>query len=293
MVWQKIDDGFGIHRKVTRIPRKQRLEALGLWLLALNYSGRNGTNGLLEATDLEECLVRTPLMSELVRVGLWHKPGHECDDCEQPQVEGAVIHHFLVYNPDAASTAGEVEGKSQGGRYGNHVRWHETRGRRIAGCDWCESDIRSDTESLIRSDTNRISIASSSPGPVPGPDPLETDMTNANRSSHEIPAREVDDPIEVAQRERNITNLGRIRRAFRGLIDDEASDGEVIDLAGMVLDRARGFVDNPEAYIETAALKSRDEIGVYAAEVRARSPRPFPAHVSPQLVAVIREAVGA
>jgi hypothetical protein len=32
---------------------------------------------------------------------------------------------------------------------------------------------------------------------------------------------------------------------------------------------------------------------MYAAEARARSPRAFPAHVSPQLVAVIREKASA
>lgn len=285
MVWQKIDDGLRRHKKVVRIPRKTRLEVMGLWLFALNYSGDEGTNGILDESELEECLARPALVAQLVRVGLWHESGHDCAACEQPPADGVVIHDFLVYNPDAASSAEESEGKSVGGRYGNHVRWHEGRGKRIAGCDWCDSDNRSDTD---RS-TDRVGIASVSPGPVPGPDP-QTDMTSDGQESHQSIARESDDPIEITMRERGITNLNRIRHTFGTLLDQEATDGEVVDLAGMVLDRSKGFVNNPEAYISAAVQSSRHEVAGYASEVQARSPRRLLApHISPQLVALINE----
>jgi hypothetical protein len=284
MVWQKIDDGFGIHRKVTRIPRKQRLEAVGLWLLGLNYSGRNGTDGVLEQVDLEECLAKVALVRQLVTATLWHEPGHECPDCVQPPPSGVVIHDFLVYNPDAASTVEETEGKSQGGKYGNHVRWHEKPGKRIAGCDWCESDIRSVTD---RS-TDRLGVASSSPGPVPDPD--LTDMTHLDPVSAELNARETaDDPLWGVIQSRGITNLGRIRRAFAGVLDADATDGEVIDLASVVLDEATGFVKYPEKFIETAMANSRSKIAGYAATVQENSPRRFPPHIAPELVALITE----
>lgn len=109
MVWQKIDDQFGISKKVIRIPRKRRHQCSGLWLLALNYAGRALTDGVLEEHELEELDARPADTAELVRIDLWHGHGHACERCV-PVAEGSiVIHDFLVYNPSKAKVLSDRE----------------------------------------------------------------------------------------------------------------------------------------------------------------------------------------
>lgn len=173
MVWQRVDDQFGVSKKVTRIPLKQRLAAVGLWELASNYSARESTDGVLDEAELESVLATRPLVAELVRVGLWHGPEHGCDHCVQPAVGGIVIHDFLEYNPDASSVAAERESKSDGGRLGNHVRWHVRRGITDPRCDLCV---------IGEPIANRSLRNPPVPGPVPDPDLGQTDTQGSHTS---------------------------------------------------------------------------------------------------------------
>lgn len=177
MVWQRVDDQFGVSKKVTRIPLKQRLAAVGLWELASNYSARESTDGLLDAAELESVLATRPLVAELVRVGLWHGPEHGCEHCAQPTVGGIVIHDFLEYNPDASSVAAERESKSDGGRLGNHVRWHVRRGVVDPRCDLCAI-----AEPIAPPIANGSLRNPPVPGPVPGPDLGRTDTPDSHTS---------------------------------------------------------------------------------------------------------------
>lgn len=99
MSWLKLDDQLGVHRKVIKIQRRTRLECMGLWTLALSASGRGLTDGILEDFELDELGSKPSLVSELVRVELWHEAGHDCDRCPQPPAGGIVIHDYLTLNP--------------------------------------------------------------------------------------------------------------------------------------------------------------------------------------------------
>ena len=99
MVWQRIDDQFGVSKKVIRIPKRRRQQCIGLWTLAGNYAVRALTDGVLEEHELAELEARQVDIDELVRVDLWHAHGHRCGTCA-PIAKGAiVIHDFLFYNP--------------------------------------------------------------------------------------------------------------------------------------------------------------------------------------------------
>lgn len=262
MVWQKIDDQFGVHKKVIRIPRKKRLEALGLWLLVLNYSGRQGTDGVVEEHELDECLGKPVVIDELVRVELWHGTGHACASCVQPPAGGVVIHDFLEYNPDAASTSGERESKSEGGRHGNHVRWHEQRGVIAEGCEWCHT--RSDQRSGSDTGSGRIAIAEGSlrnpPGPVPGPDPL-TDVTYPPASTPEVDARatlisrdlvSILDERAISQAaEVGINKLSETRTVLEHTVTQELTLMQTLEVCLGILAKATERVGNPPAYIAT------------------------------------------
>jgi hypothetical protein len=259
MVWQKIDDQFGVSKKVSRLPRSKRLRCVGLWLLALNASARYGTNGVLELDDLSDLDARDADLAELVRVGMWHRTGHACARCVQPPAAGIVIHDFLEYNPDAESVAAVRASKSEGGRHGNHVRWHEARGIVVASCEWCASHDRSGSD--------RIGVAGASdgnpPGPVPGPVP-QTDVTHPGPVTPEATARDglTDEEMfaeDVAAL--GIRNFERVRSLLEGALGfGIVNPGAVLDLARAVLHLAKGSVRSPDAYISKTCTNSPHEV---------------------------------
>lgn len=257
MVWQRIDDQFGVSKKVIRIPKRQRHAVIGLWTLAANYSVRALTNGVLEQHELDELDARAGDIAELVRVGLWHREGESCESCAPAPAGGVVIHDFLVYNPDAASVAAGRESKSDGGRHGNHVRWHERQGRFVAGCEWCESHMRSDTRVVRESLRNP-------PGPVPSPSPDVTDDGDSRPPVTEVDARVGDGDEEITPDDLaavGIRNLDRVRAALERVVGP-LSGSQAIDVTRAVILLANEPVRSVEAYVEAACVNSPAEVRV-------------------------------
>lgn len=259
MVWQKIDDQFGVSRKVTRIPRRNRLAAIGLWELASNYSVRALTDGVLDPIELEEVLATAPLTKELVAVGLWHEGGHACDRCVQPPKGGIVIHDFLEYNPDASSVDAARETKSEGGRHGNHIRWHANRGITDRTCEWCANAKR------IRSDIASESLRNP-PGPVPGPVPDDlTDIANETQSSpvpnvREFGPDEFNEIILQKAQRAGIRNLGKLYGLLGETVNGYLSASGAVELAQVIAERSTHPVKDVDAYVATACRKSPQDV---------------------------------
>jgi len=95
MPWFKVDDGFYSSKKVLSIPRTQRLAAVGLWLLAGNWSGRELTDGHVPAYALVEIGSTPKLRQALIEARLWLDQGS--NDIE--------FHDWARYQP----TRAEVE----------------------------------------------------------------------------------------------------------------------------------------------------------------------------------------
>lgn len=267
MVWQRNDDQYGVSKKITRIPRRDvkaplRLAAVGLDQLAMNYSVRALTDGVLDESELDEVLATRLLIAELVRVGRWHQPGHDCESCVQPPAGGVVIHDFLVYNPDAASVLAGRSEQSAGGKHGNHVRWHEARGIADPTCEWCATGMRSPKRSKPESEGESVHESlRNPPGPVPGPVP-QTDTITARPPSTDPAAREGDrDEIIHSEQERlRIKSIDRLRRAFMPVVGSIADPLLVIGLTEKRLIQSKRHVRSVEAYIETACTNSPGEI---------------------------------
>lgn len=87
MSWLKVDDSFQAHRKVLRIPKTMRLEALGAWVLAGAWTAHAELDGEIPEYVVEELHIPAYITEELVRVGLWEK------------VDGGFqMHDYLDYN---------------------------------------------------------------------------------------------------------------------------------------------------------------------------------------------------
>lgn len=90
MPWFKIDDKAHSHPKFMRAGNA----ALGLWLRCGSYSAQHLTEGVVPGV-VAQLYGTAPQAAKLVKVGMWHEYGHDCDRCQQPQPGDYVIHDFF------------------------------------------------------------------------------------------------------------------------------------------------------------------------------------------------------
>lgn len=88
MTWFYVDDKFGESKKVKRIPRGQRMAAIGLWTLAGQWSSGQLTDGHVPAYMVEDLGGSKRLASVLVTCGLWEESQdgyqfHDWNDWQQ------------------------------------------------------------------------------------------------------------------------------------------------------------------------------------------------------------------
>jgi hypothetical protein len=69
--WFKVDDGLGTSKSVLRIPRRYRLQAVGLWTLAGAWCAKELTDGFVPEYVLEDLAGTKALAAHLVAAGLW------------------------------------------------------------------------------------------------------------------------------------------------------------------------------------------------------------------------------
>jgi len=73
MAWFKVDDKFHTSEPVKRIPRSERMGAIGLWTLAGSWSADHLKDGYVPAFMIEELGGTTRQADALVTVKLWRK----------------------------------------------------------------------------------------------------------------------------------------------------------------------------------------------------------------------------
>ena len=71
MVWFKADDQLSRSKKVLRIPRRYRMQAMGLWILAGTWSAGELTDGFVPSHMLDELGGTAAQAKRLVESGLW------------------------------------------------------------------------------------------------------------------------------------------------------------------------------------------------------------------------------
>ena len=110
MAWFKMDDGFANSKPVLRIPRRYRLQAVGLWALAGTWSAKEETDGFIPEYVLEELCGTAGVANQLVQAGLWEiVKGSSTDPVgilsavsDDPQLPGWVYRNWSKYQPTKA-----------------------------------------------------------------------------------------------------------------------------------------------------------------------------------------------
>lgn len=93
---------------------------LALYVVGLLYAREHRTDGVLRPeTVVHDARVPKRLAGELVRVGLWHEPGHDCDRCEQPPAGRVIVHDYLEHN----QSRDEIEAARALGKAAAEARW--------------------------------------------------------------------------------------------------------------------------------------------------------------------------
>ncbi|MGM9473171.1 hypothetical protein ACS5PJ_14350 [Pseudarthrobacter sp. YS3] len=110
MTWFKMDDGFANSKPVLRIPRRYRLQAVGLWALAGTWSAKEETDGFIPEYVLEELCGTAGVANQLVQAGLWetvsgsseHPTSILSTSSSDPQLPGWVYRNWSKYQPTKA-----------------------------------------------------------------------------------------------------------------------------------------------------------------------------------------------
>lgn len=132
MSWAKVDDRLFSHPKWVALPKGGK----ALWVTALSWCAGQATDGFVPGQVLPLLGASTADARALVAAGMWENADG-----------GYQFHDWTDYQPDAASTGALRAKKSSGGREGNHRRWHTDRGVTVEGCEFCESEDRSEDRS--------------------------------------------------------------------------------------------------------------------------------------------------
>lgn len=215
-------------------------DAQALWLRAGSWAAGHSTDGFVPAAAMVMLQAKAKNATELVKSGLWDA------------VKGGYqFHDWLKYQPSKQQVESERAANAE-----RQKKWRDSR----------------KSNAVTNGTTNGVPSR---------PVPTQIDIAHPRQASSEGDgAGSADDPTVVAAQGLGIKSLTRVRSAFGDLLDADASDGEVVDAAAAVLERSRTFVNSPEAYIEKAVKESPYEVGMYAQEAQARSPRRLIANAS-------------
>jgi hypothetical protein len=105
MVWFKVDDAFGRHRKVRRLGKTDKLAAVGLWLLSGTWSAADTADGgigdgFLPRDQVQEWDPKLRYAKRLIEVGFWEETEHDGEP-------GYQFHDWKDYQPTKASIESE------------------------------------------------------------------------------------------------------------------------------------------------------------------------------------------
>lgn len=130
-----------------------------LWITALSWCMDQLTDGHVPKGMLRMLDGSPADARSLVTVGLW-----------EPAESGWQFHDWQDYQPDAASIRAKREKESDGGREGNHVRWHVKRKLHVPECEFCQADPVNAPSGTRSGGRSGLGIGGeSSPAPAPTP----------------------------------------------------------------------------------------------------------------------------
>jgi hypothetical protein len=188
------------------------------------------SDGLLEEHELDELGAQKTDVDELVRVGLWHRYGHSCADCEPAPVGGIIIHDWSVYNPTKSEVAEKRAAEAERKR-----KWRDaTRHKDVPA-------------GHVRDETRDSDGIDDTPVPVPSPTPLTTDQG----SSHPL-KRDGSPQADGPTVDKPEVDLGKVKLAVQQHCGRLCSDANALRIVGTVMTRSKTRAKDKTAFIVKA-----------------------------------------
>lgn len=174
-MWLKLPDEYGDDPRLV----EHGAALLGADVAGQLYSARHLTDGVVsERVFTRRLLVdedAVDLLDRLVDVGLWHRPGHGCPECPQPQAEHVVSHEYLRNNPTRAQAEDRRAKRAAAGRAG---------GRRSGAVRRSKAGVQARDEASASANGEHAD----KPRPVPSSSFFEGGRDGADRISDEAQA---------------------------------------------------------------------------------------------------------
>lgn len=223
MTWFRVDDHFHSHRKVRALGR-QRLAAVGLWLLAGTWSADNGTDGFIPDKLLDSWDAKRRSTGALLAAQLWTVGSQDGES-------GYQFWQWEQHQPTRAEVLARREKMAKSGRLGGLKSGQSRRSK-------SEANASGDPSNPDPTRTNRAHTNLSGAAPVgnapAGAGALDAfalvrstignDITSTTRTAlaFEVQrfAAEADEPTLVQALQRWNSRSGVGPKIFGSLIDD-------------------------------------------------------------------------
>ncbi|MFF2621223.1 HNH endonuclease [Oerskovia jenensis] len=154
MSFFQVDDKFHINRKVVDMIDEETpvkaAPAVMLWTLAGSYARDSGLDGVLTLPRLTRLMGSNQALARraaamLVQYGLWHAPGHGCEQCPPVEKGSWLFHQWFQfkYSTGAAERSKTDRGKElRDGSIVEAVWARDTDSGGVARCRYCATEVK-------------------------------------------------------------------------------------------------------------------------------------------------------
>lgn len=122
-LWAKVDLGYLTNPKMSDVLDASSNAPL-MHLASILHCAQHLTDGHASARAMMRIVGGSADDIELlVKSGLWHEPGHECEECPQPEEGRIYVHNYLNHNVSSE----KVNKKSEQASLAAKARWDKER----------------------------------------------------------------------------------------------------------------------------------------------------------------------
>lgn len=118
--WAKIDLGYLTNPKMADVLDESSTATL-MHLASILHCAQHLTDGHASPKAMQRMVGGSNQDAELlIESGLWHKPGHTCEDCPQPDLGRIYVHNYLEHNRSAHDAHKVSQARSEAAK----ARWN-------------------------------------------------------------------------------------------------------------------------------------------------------------------------
>ena len=122
-LWAKLDLGYFSNPKVSDVLDASS-NAVLMHVASILHCAQHLTDGHVAPRAMQRAVGGTDEDTQLlVQNGLWHEPGHNCEDCPQPDSNRVYVHDYLQHN----TSSDKVERRSASARKAAQARWAKAK----------------------------------------------------------------------------------------------------------------------------------------------------------------------